>query len=95
MTQKPSLKDLLHQDILILLDRFQSYQLDEEERSWHIERYFNNLDLDQPKVISLLTEALHEAIAQQENLGVDASEETNFKLTSLRQFLHATIRMEV
>lgn len=63
MKQQPSLKELLNQDIKILYERFISLQLDDEERTWHLKRYFNRLDTSQPDVNKFLKEALSERLA--------------------------------
>jgi hypothetical protein len=89
----------LHRDIQILYTRFSTLKLDEEEREWHLNRYFSQLNTSHPDILPTLQKALHERIHQVEGLR-DSPEKTN-EMNIFQQFLdkaetiiHATSRSQ-
>ncbi|MGE3727379.1 MAG: hypothetical protein AB7I41_17600 [Candidatus Sericytochromatia bacterium] len=82
------LREQLEQDINILLNRFKQFELDEEERSWHIERYINNLNLNK-ELIALLKVVIMDRIATLKSNEDTDTPDMQYSDQSLRQFFHA------
>jgi hypothetical protein len=80
---KASLKKMLEQDIRILYERFISLNLDDEERNWHLQRYFERLDTSNPDVFFHLKEILSDRITALET----ENEKDDKALKVYQQFL--------
>lgn len=87
---EPTIQDLLQEDIEILLHRFNKFQFDAEEKKWHLKRYFNNLNTDDPQVLAYLEQALAERIAVLEGKGTLNAEE-QYTYQALQQFYKDTV----
>ena len=77
MTDNRYLQEVYDEDLQILMERFRHFQADWQERSWHLQKYFQRMNMERQDVIEALRTVLADRLAGRcdpADTGADARE---------------------